>query len=245
MLFSYKTKKSLSNRFLLNIFKYFDLGTGLDAASLFLWLEQMLKKRSIKYGTFQIEIEIFGMDTFQKCEMNQLRHRFSTEEDERLNNLVKELGAKKWKAIAQRMPGRTAKQCRDRYCDYLNPSYLNSEWTQDEDQLLIEKYNIFGSQWSKMTQFFKGRNGNSLKNRWNYFICRNYPILTNQSRESRVKTENVFKDFRPVQYEAPKTQFIEQFRADQVFSDFINRLTPRYEVTPEDYRTIDLEYLGL
>lgn len=100
------------------------------------------------------------------------RRKFTIEEDERLRELVNKYGARRWRTIAQYMPGRSAKQCRDRYCDYLNPNYFNGEWSPEEDRLLLEKYREIGSQWSKMTQFFENRNANNLKNRWNSFTQR-------------------------------------------------------------------------
>lgn len=98
------------------------------------------------------------------------RRKFSPEEDERLRHLVATNGRKKWEAIARKMPGRTGRQCRDRYQNYLVPGFFNGQWTKQEDELLMKKYKEIGSKWSKMSKFFEHRNANALKNRWNYFI---------------------------------------------------------------------------
>ena len=103
---------------------------------------------------------------------SMVRKKFTNEEDEKLRKLVKEYGAKKWDQIAQMMPGRTGRQCRDRYRNYLIPGFFNGQWSQEEDKLLHEKFNQMGPQWARMMQFFPGRSANSLKNRWNYFVCR-------------------------------------------------------------------------
>lgn len=46
---------------------------------------------------------------------NIKRKKFSPEEDEQLKKLVEKMGSKKWGNIAKFMPGRTGRQCRDRY----------------------------------------------------------------------------------------------------------------------------------
>ena len=99
---------------------------------------------------------------------NAPRKKFSQEEDEKLKNLVESMGSKKWEQIAKEMPGRTGRQCRDRYQNYLIPGYFNGQWSKMEDDLLLKLFVQYGSQWSKMAQFFSNRSANSLKNRYNY-----------------------------------------------------------------------------
>ena len=40
---------------------------------------------------------------------------FFAQEDEQLTALVQQYGAKEWSAIAEKLPGRVGKQCRERY----------------------------------------------------------------------------------------------------------------------------------
>lgn len=103
---------------------------------------------------------------------SSIRKKFTAAEDELLKQLVEKFGTKKWESIAECMPGRTGRQCRDRYRNYLIPGFFNGQWTAEEDRLLLVKYKELGHQWSKMVPFFTGRSANSLKNRWNYFVCR-------------------------------------------------------------------------
>ena len=100
------------------------------------------------------------------------RRKFTEEEDNLLKQLVEKLGMKKWEQIAQHVPGRTGRQCRDRYRNYLVPGYFNGQWTQEEDDLIKEKFLQLGPRWSTMTKYFSNRSANALKNRWNYFVCR-------------------------------------------------------------------------
>jgi hypothetical protein len=94
-----------------------------------------------------------------------LKIKFSVEEDELLAYLVRELGTKGWKYIAQLMRTRNARQCRDRWNNYLNPALRMGGWTKEEDELLLKKYALFGSKWSKIAKHFKRRSDLSIRNR--------------------------------------------------------------------------------
>ena len=64
------------------------------------------------------------------------------------------------------MQTRNARQCKDRYTNYLSPQINLNPWSQEEDDLLIKKVNELGNKWVKISKFFIGRSDNSIKNRW-------------------------------------------------------------------------------
>lgn len=127
---------------------------------------------------------VISQSPLSKKQTSMIRRKFTQEEDTKLCQLVNQYGAKKWDQIAKMMPGRTGRQCRDRYRNYLIPGFFNGQWSQEEDELLHEKFNQMGRQWARMMQFFPGRSANSLKNRWNYFVCR-LNQEQNQNQESK------------------------------------------------------------
>jgi hypothetical protein len=92
--------------------------------------------------------------------------RFSASEDERLTRLVEELGNEDWQAIATHLRGRNARQCRDRWTNYLSPAVGNGPWTFGEDQLLMQKYSEFGPFWKHIASFFRSRTDINVKSRW-------------------------------------------------------------------------------
>ncbi|CAM9745936.1 unnamed protein product, partial [Ectocarpus sp. 8 AP-2014] len=62
---------------------------------------------------------------------------WTAEEDERLSKLVEVVGMK-WSDLARHIPGRIAKQCRERYLNHLDPSLRKDmPWTEDEEALLM------------------------------------------------------------------------------------------------------------
>ncbi|OHT05508.1 hypothetical protein TRFO_26784 [Tritrichomonas foetus] len=94
------------------------------------------------------------------------RRVFTTEEDKFLAELVSSQKCTNWHEVAQKLPGRTARQCRDRWTNYLSPSNSFAPWTKEEDLLVIEKVNEFGTRWSVIAKYIEGRSDNTIKNRW-------------------------------------------------------------------------------
>lgn len=105
--------------------------------------------------------------------------KFSEEEDELLKTIVLKLGPKNWRLIASLMPGRTKRQCRDRYVNYLAPGFIRTQWTDEEDELLAEKFIQYGSKWSQIRSFFPNRTSNDIKNRFNYTVSRKLNTINN------------------------------------------------------------------
>ena len=71
-----------------------------------------------------------------------------------------------WVAIADAIPGRVAKQCRERWVNHLDPRLNKGSWTADEDALLACARDAWGNAWKRIAALLPGRAENTVKNRW-------------------------------------------------------------------------------
>lgn len=120
------------------------------------------------------------------------RKKFSQEEDELLKKIVSKSGPKNWKSIASLMTNRTSRQCRDRYHNYLAPGFNRSDWNEEEDKLLADKYLEFGPKWTSLKIFFNNRTANDIKNRYNYTVSKKYNKKNQNSNENKEKYHDDF-----------------------------------------------------
>lgn len=127
----------------------------------------------------QEEIGIISLPLLSKDEKNQnkgkikksatkrpiIKYKFTPEEDNKLFNIVINRKDVNWNKVAAIMKTRNARQCRERWNNYLDPKLRNEPWTWDEDRILLEKHQIYGTKYGKIAQYFFNRSDNSIRNR--------------------------------------------------------------------------------
>ena len=80
---------------------------------------------------------------------------------------------KKWSKIANHLLGRTDIQCRERWCNILDPSLEDVEWTNEEDIKLLNLFRKYGNKWSLIAKNYGNRTDNTCWRRWKYLTCIN------------------------------------------------------------------------
>ncbi|CAK4642387.1 hypothetical protein LEN26_011347 [Aphanomyces euteiches] len=99
-----------------------------------------------------------------------IKGHWRPDEDDILRQLVAE-GRKNWGQVAARIPGRTSKQCRERWYNHLDPNIVRGDYTPEEDQIIIEAQQRIGNRWSAIAAMLPGRTEDAVKIRWKS-LCR-------------------------------------------------------------------------
>ncbi|CAD8170540.1 unnamed protein product [Paramecium pentaurelia] len=132
------------------------------------------------------------MHKWQQLHPNQApsRQLWTSQEDEQLKELVQKFG-KKWSKICTVMDWRTGKQVRERYLNQLQGTINQDKWTEEEDKLILKLYRKFGTKWSYISSFLKGRPENMVKNRYYANLKRRYQCDLDDSDDDDFEEDSI------------------------------------------------------
>jgi hypothetical protein len=126
-----------------------------------------------------------------------VKGRWMDEEDRTLIYLVSQ-GHKNWGQVAHHMPGRTSKQCRERWNNYLDPTLVHTHFTAEEDITLVQLQKTLGNKWAAIAKLMPGRTENAVKLRFNAIAkdpAKHKEIL--QLQQSTIAAAEILNEFQP------------------------------------------------
>lgn len=123
----------------------------------------------------QEETKSSGASTMDSNAVARVKGPWTIKEDARLKQFVKQYG-KRWSLVAEKLPGRIGKQCRERWLNHLDPKINRAPWTPEEDRILLSKQKALGNRWSEIAKLLPGRPENSVKNRFTSLSQRTFGV---------------------------------------------------------------------
>eukprot|EP00948_MAST-09A_sp_MAST-9A-sp1_P000635 g635.t1 len=117
-----------------------------------------------------IRSDVQCLHRFNKClKPGLVKGHWTYEEDMRLKDMIAKHGGPNvasWSEVADYLPGRLGKQCRERYFNHLDPRLKRGPWTNEEDEKLIAYVEKYGRRWAYLSTLIEGRSENNIKNRY-------------------------------------------------------------------------------
>lgn len=120
---------------------------------------------------------------------------WNDEENKVLSAAVKKYGIHNWRKVAHFLPGRSNRQCRERYMMRMNVKDRKlGNWTPQEDKLILQLAKKHDYHWVKVEREFEGRNARQIASRYELLIKHksNPKQITERSENSRFGTRNLY-----------------------------------------------------
>ena len=105
-------------------------------------------------------------------------------EDEILKSAIMKYGKNQWARVATLLPRKTAKQCKRRWEEWLDPMIKKTEWTREEDEKLLHLAKLMPTQWRTIAPMI-GRTAGQCLERYGKLLDMASGLDSEESEESR------------------------------------------------------------
>ncbi|KAL3315402.1 CDC5 cell division cycle 5-like protein [Cichlidogyrus casuarinus] len=105
-------------------------------------------------------------------------------EDEILKAAVMKYGKNQWARIASLLHRKSAKQCKARWYEWLDPSVKKTEWSREEDEKLLHLAKLMPTQWRTIAPIV-GRTANQCLERYEYLLDKAQNLDSTSREEHR------------------------------------------------------------
>ncbi|CAD8054622.1 unnamed protein product [Paramecium sonneborni] len=125
--------------------------------------DQITKKNIRKYSSDYSDSDVSDLECQVKKRIVKI---WTPDEDEMLQKFYEKYQGN-WTQIAQSIPNRNPSQCSQRW-KRINPNRIRSrrQWTEEEDQKVLNLIKKFGKNWKAIENHMYGRNGKQIRERF-------------------------------------------------------------------------------
>lgn len=105
-----------------------------------------------------------------------MKNPFTPQEDEKLTKIVKYFQKRRdinWQYVSQQMETRTARQCKDRWTNYLDTKINHLKFTPEENYFILKKVEEIGRKWKTIAAMMKNRTDVAIKSQFRKLMRRN------------------------------------------------------------------------
>lgn len=115
-------------------------------------------------------------------------------EDEVLKVAVAKYGLNQWSRVASLLHRKSAKQCKARWNEWLDPSIKKVEWSREEEEKLLHLAKVFPTQWRTISRYI-GRTAAQCLERYEYLL--DQALKKEQGGEAAIGSESALKRLMP------------------------------------------------
>ena len=109
-------------------------------------------------------------DGLQQEPNNSARLQWKKHEDELLEEAIKKYGPCKWSRIADMVPGKTRKQCCDRWRIHMKGSIGRNVWNRQDDAALEKAVREMGHNWPLVAKVVTGKTNKQCRERFKNYV---------------------------------------------------------------------------
>lgn len=114
-------------------------------------------------------------------------------EDEVLKVAVAKYGLNQWSRVASLLHRKSAKQCKARWNEWLDPSIKKIEWSREEEEKLLHLAKVFPTQWRTISRHI-GRTAAQCLERYEYLLDQ---ALKKEQGGNAVESESALRRLMP------------------------------------------------